>query len=48
MMIFVNYSYLMNLNIGISFIAEAIDELYFELGIMRDRGLTPKDFWTKS
>ena len=30
-----------------SFIAEAIDELYFELGTMRDRGLTPKDFGLK-
>jgi hypothetical protein len=30
-----------------SFIAEAIDELYFELGAMRDRGLTPKDFGLK-
>jgi hypothetical protein len=30
-----------------SFIAEAIDELYFELGTMKDRGLTPKDFGLK-
>jgi hypothetical protein len=30
-----------------SFIAEAIDELYLELGIMRDRELTPKEFGLK-
>lgn len=30
-----------------SFIAEAIDELYAELGIMRDRELTPKEFGLK-
>ncbi|AEE24899.1 Putative endonuclease, Z1 domain protein [Glaciecola sp. 4H-3-7+YE-5] len=30
-----------------SFIAEAIEELYFELGIMRDRELTPKEFGLK-
>jgi len=30
-----------------SFIAEAIEELYLELGIMRDRGQTPKEFGLK-
>lgn len=30
-----------------SFIAEAIEELYSELGIMRDRSFTPKDFGLK-
>ncbi|OFA29681.1 hypothetical protein BAE46_13955 [Glaciecola punicea] len=30
-----------------TFIAEAIEELYRELGIMRDRELTPKDFGLK-
>lgn len=30
-----------------SFISEAIDELYLELGIMRDRGQTPKEFGLK-
>jgi len=30
-----------------SFIAEAIEELYSELGIMRDRSFTPRDFGLK-